>query len=147
MRGGSVALETIIDLKKWGGGDQAAVGDGYNWTYKGRFYSILYTRAGMYRGNHIHPNKQRTLLLDGKGKYIFKVDGEEVSKPLKIGEILEVPAGVPHILIPEEDCLSVEWWDGLFEAEEFDFPHFTSEIKKRIEEYNKWLQEVKQLER
>lgn len=142
-----MTLEFILDVKRWGGGEPTAVGEGYSWTYKGKYYSILYTRAGMYRGNHIHPNKQRTLLLDGKGKYVLKVDGVEVPKPLRIGEILEVPAGVPHIFLPEEDCLTVEWWGGMFEAEEFDFPHFTREIKERIEEFNKRVQELKQRER
>jgi len=70
-----------------------------------------------------------------------------VPKPLRIGEILEVPTRVPHIFLPEEDCLTVEWRDEMFEAEEFDFPHFTREVKERIEEFNKRVQELKQLER
>ena len=139
-----MTLEFILDVKRWGGGEPKAVGEGYSWIYKGKYYSILYTRAGMFRGNHIHPNDQQTLLLDGKGKYIFKVDGEEVPHPLKIGEIMKVPAGVPHILLPEEDSLTVEWWDGMFEAEEFDFPHYTKEIKKRIDEFDRRVQELKQ---
>jgi len=142
-----MTLEFILDVKRWGGGEPTAVGEGHSWVYKGKYYSILYTRAGMYRGNHIHPNKQRTLLLDGKGKYIFKVDGKEAPHHLKVGEILEVPAGVPHIFLPEEDCLTVEWWDGMFEAEEFDFPHFTGEIKKRIEEFDQRVRELKQAKR
>ena len=138
-----MTLEFILDIKRWGGGEPTAVGEGYSWTYKGKYYSVLYTRASMYRGNHIHPNMQHTLLLDGKGKYVFMVEGEEVPRPLKLGEVLEVPAGVPHILLPEEDCLTVEWWDGEFEAEEYDFPKYTKEIKKRIEEFDRRVRELK----
>ncbi|RLI09527.1 hypothetical protein DRO42_04000 [Candidatus Bathyarchaeota archaeon] len=61
-----VTLEFILDIKRWGGGEPTAVGEGYSWTYKGKYYSVLYTRAGMFRGNHIHPNVQHTLLLEGK---------------------------------------------------------------------------------
>ncbi|RLI09528.1 hypothetical protein DRO42_04005 [Candidatus Bathyarchaeota archaeon] len=74
------------------------------------------------------------------------VDGEEVTHHLKVGEVLEVPAGVPHIFLPEEDCLTVEWWDGMFEAEEYDFPQYTREIKKRIEEFDRRVRELKRAE-
>lgn len=141
-----MTLEFILDIKRWGGGEPTAVGEGYSWTYKGKYYSVLYTRAGMFRGNHIHPNVQHTLLLEGKGRYVFMVDGEEVTHHLKVGEVLEVPAGVPHIFLPEEDCLTVEWWDGMFEAEEYDFPQYTREIKKRIEEFDRRVRELKRAE-
>jgi hypothetical protein len=29
-------------------------------------------------------------------------------------------AGVPHILVPEEDTFTFEWWDGDFIAEEVE---------------------------
>lgn len=138
-----MTLDFILDIKRWGGGEPTAVGEGYSWIYKGKYYSVLYTRAGMYRGNHVHPNDQHTLLLDGKGKYVFREGDKDVPHPLVIGEVLEVPAGTSHILLPEEDCLTIEWWDGIFEAEEFDFPKYTTKIKKKIEEFNRKLQEIK----
>lgn len=138
-----MTLEFVLDIKRWGGGEPTAVGEGYSWTYKGKYYSILHTRAGMYRGNHVHPNDQHTLLLDGKGRYVFEVEGREEPHRLRVGEVLDVPAGVPHIFLPEEDCLTVEWWDGMFEAEEHDFPHYTREIKKRIEEFDRRVLELK----
>ena len=139
-----MTLEFVLDLKGWTGGEPQAVGEGYNWTYKGNYYCILYTRAGMYRGNHTHPNDQYTLLLDGKGKYIFKVEGEEVPHHLKLGEVLKIPSGVPHILLTDEDCLTVEWWDGLYESDEIPvFPHYAKEMEKRIEDYEKRVEELK----
>jgi len=139
-----VSLEFILDIQRWGGGEPTAVGEGYSFTYKGRYYSVLYTRAGMFRGNHIHPNRQRTLLLDGKGKYIFKIGDKEEEHHLEAGKVLEVPSGIPHILLAEEDSLTVEWWEGMFEATEYDFPHYTQEIKKRIEEFNRRVAELKE---
>ena len=138
-----MTLESVLDIQRWGGGEPTAVGEGYSWMYKGRYYSVLYTRAGMYRGNHIHPNDQHTLPLEGKGRYVFREDGKNVDYHLVKGEVLDVQAGQPHIFLPEEDCLTVEWWDGDFEAEEFDFPEYTAGIKKKIEEFNKRVEELK----
>ncbi len=133
----------MLDVQRWGGGEPTAVGEGYSWTHKGRYYSVLYTRAGMYRGNHVHPNDQHTILLEGKGRYVFREDGKNVDYHLVKGRVLDVPAKVPHIFLPEEDCLTVEWWDGDFEAEEFDFPEYTTKIKKKIEEFNRKVEELK----
>ncbi|MBS7630963.1 hypothetical protein KEJ47_05230 [Candidatus Bathyarchaeota archaeon] len=138
-----LTLKFVLDFQRWGGGEPTAVGEGYSGTYKGRYYSILYTRAGMFRGNHIHPNIQHTLLLDGKGKYIFLVNGVEEEHRLEVGKILDVPAGIPHIFLPEEDCLTFEWWEGDFMAEEYDFVNYTKEIKKKIEEFNKKVEMLK----
>ena len=138
-----MTLKFILDIQRWGGGEPTAVGEGYSWVYGGKYYSVLYTRAGMFRGNHIHPNDQHTLLLSGKGRYVFREDGENVDHHLVLGEVLDVKEGMPHIFIPEEDCLTVEWWDGIFEAEEFDFPEYTVEIRKRIEEFDRKVQEIK----
>ncbi|MFB0558494.1 MAG: hypothetical protein ACETVY_05180 [Candidatus Bathyarchaeia archaeon] len=140
-----MTLEFILDIQRWGGGEPTAVGEGYSWVYGGKYYSVLYTRSGMFRGNHIHPNDQHTLLLSGKGRYVFRENGENVDYHLVLSEVFDVPMGMPHIFLPEEDCLTVEWWDGMFEAEEFDFPEYTVEIRKRIEEFDKKVQELKKV--
>jgi len=95
-----MTLEFILDIQRWGGGEPTAVGEGYSWVYEGKYYSVLFTRGGMFRGNHIHPCDQHTLLLSGKGKYVFRKDGENVDYPLTVGEILDVSAKVPHIFLP-----------------------------------------------
>ncbi len=139
-----MTLEFTLDIERWGGGEPTAVGEGHKFIYNGKFYSILFTRAGMFRGNHIHPVEQHTLLLRGNGKYVFKIDGENEDQYLEEGKILDVPAGIPHIFLPKDDCLTVEWWEGDFIAEEYDFPEFTEEINKRIIEFEKRVEELKQ---
>jgi hypothetical protein len=109
---------------------------------------VLFTRAGMFRGNHVHPHMQHTLLLDGQGKYVFRgKNGEETVHHLSVGKILDVEAGIPHIFLPEKDCLTVEWWEGPFVAEEFDFPNYTREIKKRMEAFDKKTAELKKIKK
>jgi hypothetical protein len=90
---------------------------------------------------------QHTLLLKGKGRYVFKVDGENVDNHLQEGAILDVPAGIPHIFLPDEDSLTVEWWEGDFVVEEYDFPEFTVEINKRVEAFEKKVEALKQQKR
>ena len=138
-----MTLDFILDIERWGGGEPTAVGEGHKFIYQGKFYSVLYTRGGMFRGNHIHPVNQHTLLLKGKGRYVFKVDGENEDHVLTEGEIMDVPAGIPHIFLPEEDSLTVEWWEGDFLVEEYDFPEFTVEINGRIADFERKVEELK----
>ncbi|MFC1804000.1 hypothetical protein ACFL0D_08575 [Thermoproteota archaeon] len=122
----------VINYERWTGGEMEHVGEAIGFIYKGKWYSVLYTKAGMYRGNHIHTVDQTSILLDGKGKYVFKSNGKNVEHPLVKGKPLKVPAGVPHILLPEEESLTVEWWEGEFDAEEYDFPEFMDSIREKI---------------
>jgi hypothetical protein len=86
--------------------------------------------VGAYRGNHKHPYDQHTLLISGKGKYI-RYDGSITEVPLVKGEIVSVEAGVPHVMVPDEDCLAFEWWDGDFVDNECQ-PVFSEYVDTRI---------------
>ena len=123
----------VIDYERWTGGEMEYVGEAIGFTYNGKWYSLLYTIAGMYRGNHVHKVDQVSILLDGKARYVFKDKGRNMEYPLTKGKPLHVPAGVPHILLPETDILTVEWWEGPFDAEEYDFPEFMDEVRVRLE--------------
>ncbi len=107
----------IINLKLEDWGTFEDIGKGYAFTKEGRFYSVLETKVGSYRGNHIHPNKQYTLLLSGKADYVVNVNGVEKRVALEQGKISTVEAGIPHIMIVHEDITTFEWWDGDFIAE------------------------------
>ena len=86
--------------------------------------------------------KQKFPQLEVKTQ-IADVDGENEDHVLVEGGILDVPAGVPHIFLPEEDSLTVEWWEGDFLVEEYDFPEFTVKINKRVEEFERKVEELK----
>ncbi|MCK4438524.1 cupin domain-containing protein [Candidatus Bathyarchaeota archaeon] len=104
-----------FEIKEWASTEK--VGNAYSFMHHGKFHGILETKVGAYRGNHVHPVNQYTLLLKGKACNYIYVDGERVEEPLEFGEVAVVPAGVPHILVPEEDLFTFEWWDGDFIAE------------------------------
>ena len=116
-----------ISLKLDDWGTFEGIGKGYSFTRDGKFFSVLETKVGSYRGNHIHPHKQYTLLLSGRADYVVLEDGIEKIIPLKVGEISTVKAGVPHIMVVNEDILTFEWWDGDFIAElcEGEFEEYT----------------------
>jgi hypothetical protein len=118
----------LIETKEWGTFQPIGAGIGFH--KDGRFYSILETKKGAYRGNHKHPYNQYTLLISGKGKYV-KYDGEITETPLVRGEVFRVEAGVPHVMVPEEDCLAFEWWDGDFVDQECQ-PVFGEYVNTRI---------------
>ena len=94
-----------------------AVGKAFGFKHHGKFHGILETRVGAYRGNHVHPHDQYTLLLKGRAKYVL-FEGERREVDLMEGEVFVAKAGVPHILVPEEDAFTFEWWDGDFIAED-----------------------------
>ena len=103
-----------LNLDDWGTFE--GIGKGYAFIKEGRFYSVLETKKGSYRGNHIHPNKQYTILLSGRADYVL-IDGEvEKTVPLVQGVTSSVDAGVPHIMVVHEDISTFEWWDGEFIA-------------------------------
>jgi len=107
-----------FEMKEWAPTELSRkVGKAYGGFFGGKFFSFLLTYAGCYRGNHIHPNNQSTVLLSGKATYVIKRGDEIVKVPLEAGRRLDVEAGVPHILLADEETLTVEWWDGEFKEE------------------------------
>ncbi len=102
-------------IEEWASTEK--VGQAYSFIHHGKFHGVLETKLGAYRGNHVHPFDQHTLLLKGKAKNILHVDGKRVEVPLEVGEVAVVEAGVPHVLLPETDIFTFEWWDGDFIAD------------------------------
>lgn len=111
---GGVVL--TFEVREWVSPE--AVGKAYRFEHHGNFHGILETRVGAYRGNHVHPHDQYTLLLKGRARYLLHEQGKRREVELAKGEVFIARAGIPHILIPEEDTFTFEWWDGDFIAEE-----------------------------
>jgi hypothetical protein len=81
-----------FEIDEWASPE--AVGKAFRFKHHGKFHGILETRVGAYRGNHIHPHDQYTLLLKGRAKYVL-FEGER-----------------------REDAFTFEWWDGDFIADD-----------------------------
>lgn len=110
------ASELGFEIKEWPANED--VGRAYGFVHHGKFHGILETKVGSYRGNHVHPHDQYTLLLKGRARYLLHEGGSRRKVDLIEGQVFIARAGVPHILVPEEDTLTFEWWDGDFIAED-----------------------------
>lgn len=103
-----------FEVKEWATTEK--VGKGYAADVDGKWCSFLQTKKGAYRGNHIHKHDQFTVLLAGSAMVVKQIDGELVEYPLHYNVVHKTPKGVPHILVPLEDAILYEWWDGPFES-------------------------------
>jgi oxalate decarboxylase/phosphoglucose isomerase-like protein (cupin superfamily) len=104
-----------LDVKEWG--SRPKIGKGYASDVNGKWCSILQTKKGAYRGDHIHPYDQYTVLLDGLAMVVKQIDGDLVEFPLTVNQVHKTPKDLPHILIALEDTVLYEWWDGPYETE------------------------------
>jgi hypothetical protein len=74
-----------------------------------RWCSFLQTKKGAYRGNHIHPVDQLTVLLAGKAIIVKQINGKLEEHSLEIDKLHVTKSGIPHILIALEDSVAYEW--------------------------------------
>jgi hypothetical protein len=104
-----------FDLEEWG--SVPKVGKGYAANVNGKWCSFLETKKGAYRGDHIHPVDQFTVLLGGSALVVKDIDGELVESSLHHNVVHRTLKGVAHIFIAQEDTVLYEWWDGPYEDE------------------------------
>jgi quercetin dioxygenase-like cupin family protein len=64
----------------------------------------VYLKEGAIVPEHAHHNEQLTYILEGKLR--FTIDGEEID--VGAGEVLTIPAHVPHAAVALEDTLDVD---------------------------------------
>ena len=110
-----ILLETMkFELNEWASFPR--VGKGYAADLAGKWCSFLETKKGAYRGNHVHQYDQYTVLLAGKAIVVKNIDGKLIEYPIELNKVHLTPKGIQHILIPLEDSILYEWWDGPFES-------------------------------
>ena len=115
-----------FNVQEWG--TRPKVGKGYAADVDGKWCCFLEIKDGAYRGDHIHPYDQYTVLLGGNAMTVKEIDGEIVEYHLKENVVSKTPKGVPHINIALGDSVLYEWWDGPYEDE--PCPGLFDEYKK-----------------
>lgn len=67
----------------------------------------LYLKKGAFVGTHSHPNEQLTYILEGR--LLFRY-GEHLEHEIEVGpgEILHLPANVPHNALCLEDAVDLD---------------------------------------
>jgi quercetin dioxygenase-like cupin family protein len=79
----------------------------------------VYFRKGGFVPKHQHVNEQLTYILEGRLRFVLGEDGDETID-VGAGEVLHIPANVPHSAEALEDTLDVDifhpprqdWLDG-----------------------------------
>ncbi|MBD3171615.1 hypothetical protein GF326_04015 [Candidatus Bathyarchaeota archaeon] len=104
-----------FNVEEWG--SRPKVGKGYASDVNGKWCSFLETKKGAYRGDHIHPYDQYTVLLGGSAIVIKEIDGELEEHLLEENIVHKTHKGLAHILVALEDTVLYEWWDGPYEGE------------------------------
>jgi quercetin dioxygenase-like cupin family protein len=80
----------------------------------------VYLKKGCVVPKHSHENEQFTYILEGALRFIVGAGGEEEEVVVRAGEVLHLPAHVPHEAHALEDTLDVDvfnpprqdWLDG-----------------------------------
>ncbi|ABC35132.1 cupin domain protein [Burkholderia thailandensis USAMRU Malaysia  len=67
----------------------------------------LYLKKGAFVGTHSHPNEQFTYILEGRLRFRY---GEHLEHEVEVGpgEILHLPANVPHNALCLEDAIDLD---------------------------------------
>ena len=79
----------------------------------------IYFTAGALVPKHVHVNEQLTYVLEGRLRFLLGEDGAQVVE-VGAGEVLHIPANLPHSAEALEDTLDVDvfhpprqdWLDG-----------------------------------
>jgi quercetin dioxygenase-like cupin family protein len=67
----------------------------------------VYLKKGCVVPKHSHHNEQLTYILEGALQFSLGENGEE-SVTVKAGEVLHIPAHLPHMAVAIEDTLDVD---------------------------------------
>ncbi|MEK7084765.1 MAG: cupin domain-containing protein [Patescibacteria group bacterium] len=81
--------------------------------------NVVETKKGMKRGGHSHPCDQYTVIIQGKMRVMFRQNGVDDIMIKEPGEVIHIPAGIPHLFEALEDSVFIEWMFSPYEAKEY----------------------------
>ena len=79
-------------------------------------FNVLVSRAGTMRSGDVHRSRQLDMIFSGRVMVTTREHGKDVSRMYHGGQLVVIPAHVPHIFHFLNDTVMAEWWDGAFEA-------------------------------
>ena len=82
------------------------------YTFGKKVFWFAYTNQGCARGGEFHPVTQYVVVIDGSLLFkMMKENGEE-QRQVDKGDIIIIPANIPHVAIALANTISIEWHDG-----------------------------------
>jgi hypothetical protein len=80
-------------------------------------FNVLVSRSGVLRSGDVHPCRQFDMIFQGRVQVTTREEGRDVDRMYNSGELVVIPAHIPHIFAFREDTVMAEWWDGAFDAQ------------------------------
>lgn len=98
-----------------------ARGSVHNLRVGGFRFNVLVTRRGCLRSGDVHKRKQLDMLFKGRVRVLTREGGRDVAREYTAGQLVVIPANVPHIFEALDDAVMAEWWEGgVFETRYYD---------------------------
>ncbi len=97
--------------------------------------TIFRTNRGYMRGGCLHPkSKEHLVVIEGKIRYVCKVNNAERQVTLDAGESITIGPNVAHYFEALTDCLVIEYGPSAEEKQGRD-----EDYRKLVEEHNRTI--------
>jgi hypothetical protein len=104
-------------------------GEVHNLRIGGFRFNVLVSHFGVLRSGDVHTSRQFDLIFSGSIKVTMRRAGRDIERMYGSGDLVVIPAHVPHIFEFLSFTVMVEWWEG----QGFDAQYFRP-YRKRIDE-------------
>lgn len=106
-RHGEVAVPSVVRDSR---------GAVHNLKIGGFRFNVLVSSANTLRSGDVHRANQYDMIFSGKVRVTTRERGRDVEREYTAGELVVIPAHVPHIFTFLNDTVMAEWWYTDFET-------------------------------
>ena len=75
-------------------------------------FNVLVSHAGTLRSGDCHQRRQLDMIFEGRVRVTTREGGRDVERVFGAGELVIIPAHVPHIFNFLNKTIMAEWWEG-----------------------------------
>ena len=84
----------------------------HNMRIGGFRFNVLTTKRGMLRSGDVHKARQFDMIFSGSVRVTTREHDTDVQRVYHGGQLVIIPANVPHIFEALSDTVMAEWWEG-----------------------------------
>ena len=88
----------------------------HNLKFGGFRFNVLVSRGGTLRSGDVHTSPQLDMIFEGHVRVTTREDGQDVVREYGRGELVVIPAHVPHIFNFLNKTVMAEWWERAFDC-------------------------------
>ncbi len=83
-------------------------------------FNVLSAKAGVFGNGDYHPVAQYNLILKGRFEITLRQEDREIITREGSNDLIVIPPNIPHLFKSLTDTVMIEWWDGPFEAKDYE---------------------------